>query len=331
MSWWQQKATDPAEVVKKRLDRIEQENQQSVQWDHRFAFVSIVTIAITAVLGIARTAVAALVAGRIQGVDAINLCVAFLFVLVMNRGLLAAARNIRRKEARREQVFPEDRATMWGVALIESVSLGYMLFNFEHPADIIQWILLIARASVIPYATIYLEIQRQHPIDPQDIAIQTEIASGIGLLRDIVTIANDRSVPTGYKVGMYKASADLTVQQAVKLDAMKAAADALQVYKHPETVVLVDVQGQPLLVENDEGVQTLSTNSNSTRKRTAIDIRQKEVFKHLDAHTNTSARELARRFEVSVTTAQMDIRAWKAARYATQQSQTTEREAGHDS
>jgi hypothetical protein len=249
----------------------------------------------------------------------------------MNRGLLAAARNIRRKQSRREAVQTEDRATMWGVALIESVSLGYMLYSFEQPHDAIQWLLLFARASVIPYATIYLETQRQQPIDPQDISIQTEIGSGLAVLREIVTLANAPDVPMTFKVGMYKASADLTPLQLSKLDGMQQAADLLQTYRS-EQVTLVDAKGQPLLSApvslppRSDSTNTTSTPVQTHRKRphrgshgSDIDARQTAVFKHLDAFPATTARELAKRFGVAPATAQMDIRAWKAARQAVQQ------------
>lgn len=242
----------PADKVLAKLDRIEQENERSVKMDHRFGAIAVVTIAAAAMIGMSAESITHFFAKTAKPIDAISFVIAFVAVIVMNRGLLAAARNIRRAESRGEAASQGDQRTLYGVMLMEALSFGYMLSTFEHPSTFIQWALLVGRAVVLPYATVYLEQQREMPIDPQDIGIQTEIASGMGVLRDFVMSANDRAVPTALKVAYYQASATLTPEQDRKLTAMQTAAQVYEQFKVTgqispvPAIQLVDKQGAPL-------------------------------------------------------------------------------------
>jgi hypothetical protein len=118
MPFWQKKDIDPAQEVAARVKKLERENEIAVKMDHRFGAIGVLTIAIAALIGMAAESVQALLKGAISQSDAIQLITAFAAVIVMNRGLLAAARNIRRAEGRGEQPRPRDIATMYGVMLI---------------------------------------------------------------------------------------------------------------------------------------------------------------------------------------------------------------------
>jgi hypothetical protein len=58
-----------------------------------------------------------------------------------------------------------------------------------------------------------------------DILAQVELASGLGLIRDAVTIANDSSASFSQKVALFGASAVMTPQDRERLDGLLAAVE----------------------------------------------------------------------------------------------------------
>ena len=294
----------PADKVLAKLDRIEQENERSVKMDHRFGAIAVVTIAAAAMIGMSAESITHFFAKTAKPIDAISFIIAFVAVIVMNRGLLAAARNIRRAESRGETASQGDQRTLYGVMLMEALSFGYMLSTFEHPSTAIQWALLVGRAVVLPYATVYLEQQREMPIDPQDIGIQTEIASGMGVLRDFVMSANDRNVPTALKVAYYQASATLTPEQDRKLSAMQTAAQVYEQYKVSgkieavTPIQLVDKRGAPLatkppptIVRTDEKPKVKP--ATPKERNVVTDAQYQKAVELLTANPKMSGRKLA--------------------------------------
>ena len=67
---------------------------------------------------------------------------------------------------------------------------------------------------------------RDHlPVTARDILAQVELASGLGLIRDAVTIANDASASLSQKVALFGASAVMTPQDRERLDSLLAAVE----------------------------------------------------------------------------------------------------------
>jgi hypothetical protein len=69
------------------------------------------------------------------------------------------------------------------------------------------------------------EVQRSLPVTARDILAQVELASGLGLIRDAVTIANDASASLSQKVALFGASAVMTPQDRERLDGLLAAVE----------------------------------------------------------------------------------------------------------
>jgi hypothetical protein len=69
---------------------------------------------------------------------------------------------------------------------------------------------------------------RPLPVTARDILAQVELASGLGLIRDAVTIANDAAASLGQKVALFGASAVMTPQDRERLDGLLAAVEAQQ-------------------------------------------------------------------------------------------------------
>jgi len=251
MSIFARATIDPAQAITRKIQRLERQNASAVGWDHRFGVVGILTIAVAALIGMAADAVVGALAGTITRDGAVQLIAAFTGVLVMNRGLLAAARNIRRAESRGELPLRRDQITMWGVMAIESISFGFMLWIFEgRPAVLtVAFLLIVLRAGVLPYSTVYLEMQREQPPDPVDIGVQTEIGQGLGVMGDLVRQAYDRDIPTALKIHNYRANATMTPEMDQRLERMTQAAQAYEVYKTTGRITLLDQHGRPLVAQ----------------------------------------------------------------------------------
>jgi len=69
---------------------------------------------------------------------------------------------------------------------------------------------------------------RPLPVTARDILAQVELASGLGLIRDSVTIANDASASLGRKVALFGASAVMTPQDRQRLEGLLVAVEAQQ-------------------------------------------------------------------------------------------------------
>jgi hypothetical protein len=306
---------DPAVEVTRRVRRLERQNSTSVRWDHRFGAVGVLTIAIAALIGMSAESIVAALGGTMSRADIMQLVAAFFGVLVMNRGLLAAARNIRRAESRGDVTLLRDRVTMWGVMAIESISFAYMLWTFEnHPSMLsVQGLLLVARAAIIPFSTVYLEMQREQPPDPIDISVETEIGQGLGVMSDLVTQAYDRDIPTALKLWNYRASASMSPEMSERLERMAQAAQAYQIFKESGRVTLLDQRGQPMRHVTPTETRDIPPAKPSKRPPARATVTEERVQEAIGQGI-TGARAIARHLNASPSTVHGILRRMQAAR-----------------
>jgi hypothetical protein len=66
------------------------------------------------------------------------------------------------------------------------------------------------------------------PVTAKDILAQVELASGLGLIRDAVTIANDASASLSQKLALFGASAVMTPQDRERLEGLLSAVERQQ-------------------------------------------------------------------------------------------------------
>ncbi len=85
------------------------------------------------------------------------------------------------------------RGVMATVAVLEAGTYAYMAWRYETPVSVVAWALILSRALAAPLLSVYLAMARPLPVTARDILAQVELASGLGLIRDAVTIANDAS------------------------------------------------------------------------------------------------------------------------------------------
>jgi hypothetical protein len=128
------------------------------------------------------------------------------------------------------------RGVIATVAALEAGAYAYMAWRYETPVSLVAWALILSRALAAPLLSVYLAMARPLPVTARDILAQVELASGLGLIRDAVTIANDASASLSQKVALFGASAVMTPQDRVRLDGLLAAVEAQRT--PPEAVTL---------------------------------------------------------------------------------------------
>jgi hypothetical protein len=165
--------------------------------------------------------------GHVDLPAAISLGVSTLLVLCMDVAMLYAASMLRLLGMRRAE--PRSmrlhRGVMATVAVLEAGTYAYMAWRYETPMSIVAWGLILSRALAAPLLSVYLAMARPLPVTARDILAQVEPASGLGLIRDAVTIANDASASLSQKVALFGASAVMTPQDRERLDGLLAAVE----------------------------------------------------------------------------------------------------------
>jgi hypothetical protein len=120
------------------------------------------------------------------------------------------------------------RGVMATVAVLEAGTYAYMAWRYETPVSVVAWALILSRALAAPLLSVYLAMARPLPVTARDILAQVELASGLGLIRDAVTIANDTSASLSQKVAVFGASAVMTEQDRQRLEGLLSAVEAQQ-------------------------------------------------------------------------------------------------------
>lgn len=194
--------------------------------------------------------------GQIDLPAAISLGVSTLLVLSMDVAMLYAASMLRLLGMRRAEPCSMrlHRGVMATVAVLEAGTYAYMAWRYETPVSLVAWALILSRAMAAPLLSVYLAMARPLPVTARDILAQVELASGLGLIRDAVTIANDASASLSQKVALFGASAVMTPQDRERLEGALQAVEA----QHAPTKALPLPPGvaEGSLKESLEGVAT---------------------------------------------------------------------------
>src|SRR5215467_4849174 len=139
------------------------------------------------------------------------------------------------------------------VAVLEAGTYAYMAWRYETPISLVAWALILSRALAAPLLSVYLAMARPLPVTARDILAQVELASGLGLIRDAVTIANDASASLSQKVALFGASAVMTPQDRERLDGLLTAVEARGTPPEPVSLPAGSV---------DDSVEEVATSSN---------------------------------------------------------------------
>jgi hypothetical protein len=105
-----------------------------------------------------------------------------------------------------------------GMARLAHVCASLMLVLFSAGS-------LVALGGDALLLSVYLAMARPLPVTARNILAQVELASGLGLIRDAVTIANDSSASLSQKVALFGTSAVMTPQDRERLDGLLVAVE----------------------------------------------------------------------------------------------------------
>jgi len=162
--------------------------------------------------------------GSLDIPSTISLAVSTLLVACMDVGMVYAASMLRLLTARRAD--PQEKrlhqAVLFGVAILEAGTYLLMSARYEHPISWPLWLLIVARALTAPLLSVYLSLARPLPVTSRDILAHVELASGQGVIREAITIANDPQAPFNEKVALFAASAQMVPSDRARLDALLA-------------------------------------------------------------------------------------------------------------
>ena len=227
----------PEDGVAIALKQLEQQNAGLVRLAHLFAGMLVVSTSVASLIALAGDIVQAVVQEIRTHPDQLripilaSIIITFLLVLAMDTGMLLAAGQIRVKLARKAALgaMAFDLVIMIGVACLEAGTYCYMLWQYEHPANQLAGVLIIARAIAVPLLSMYLVMARPVAVMPADILALAALAAGTGFLRDVADIASNKRLPTSAtrrKLRLFAAAAQLNAPQRKALvDMLHAAED----------------------------------------------------------------------------------------------------------
>jgi hypothetical protein len=229
---WRARWLGERDEVADQLADIARQGSAMARLAHICASLMLVLFSAGSLVALGGDALLSVLDGAQQGhVDlpaAISLGVSTLLVLCMDVAMLYAASMLRLLGMRRAE--PRSmrlhRGVMATVAILEAGTYAYMAWRYETPVSVVAWALILSRALAAPLLSVYLAMARPLPVTARDILAQVELASGLGLIRDAVTIANDASAALSQKVALFGASAVMTPEDRERLDGLLAAVEA---------------------------------------------------------------------------------------------------------
>jgi hypothetical protein len=231
---WRARWFGERDEVADQLADIARQRASMARLAHVCASLMLVLFSAGSLVALGGDALLSVFAGVQQGhVDlpaAISLGVSTLLVLCVDVAMLYAASMLRLLGMRRAEprAMRLHRGVMTTVAVLEAGTYAYMAWRYETPLSAVAWALILSRALAAPLLSVYLSMARPLPVTARDILAQVELASGLGLIRDAVTIANDASASLTQKVALFGASAVMTPQDRQRLEGLLSAVEAQQ-------------------------------------------------------------------------------------------------------
>src|SRR5215831_9912305 len=231
---WRARWFGERDEVADQLADIARQGSGMARLTHGCASLMLVLFSAGSLVALGGDALFGLLDGAQQGqVDlpaAISLGVSTRLMLCMDVAMLYAASMLRLLGMRRAE--PRSmrlhRGVMATVAVLEAGTYAYMAWRYETPSSVVAWALILSRALAAPLLSVYLAMARPLPVTARDILAQVELASGLGLIRDAVTIANDNSASLSQKVALFGASAVMTPQDRERLHGLLTVVDRQQ-------------------------------------------------------------------------------------------------------
>jgi hypothetical protein len=211
-----------SDPIERQLTAIAREGAMLARIAHLCAFLMLILFSAGSLVALAGDSLQAIANGRATFPDIIAASVSGLLVACMDTAMLYAASILRLLAVRRaaKEEGRLHRFVLFSVAILEAGTYGYMSWRYEHPADIVAWALIAARALAAPLLSVYLSLARPLPVMARDMLALGERIAGEGVLRDLAHIAGDASASLVEKVGLYIAAAVIAPDDATRLQAL---------------------------------------------------------------------------------------------------------------
>ena len=221
--------------IERQLDEVSKQGSGMARAAHACALLLICLFSLGSLVALGGDALASIVAewhhGQVDIPSVISIAVSTLLVLCMDVGMIYAASMLRRLAARRAD--PSEtrihQAVIGVVAVLEASTYAYMSARYEHPASLVVWALILARAAAAPLLSVYLSMARTIPISARDVLYQAELIAGRGVLRHVTELANNPEASLSELLAMYRAAGDTSETDDQRLVALIAAVQPNQV------------------------------------------------------------------------------------------------------
>ncbi len=215
--------------IERQLDEVSRQGSGMARAAHACALLLICLFSLGSLVALGGDALASIVAewhhGQVDIPSVISIAVSTLLVLCMDVGMIYAASMLRRLAARRAD--PSEtrihQAVIGVVAVLEASTYAYMSARYEHPASLVVWALILARAAAAPLLSVYLSMARTIPISARDVLYQAELIAGRGVLRHVTELANNPEASLSELLAMYRAAGDTSETDDQRLVALIAA------------------------------------------------------------------------------------------------------------
>ena len=249
LTWLRRGALDP---VAEQLRDLERQGAGMARLAHLAAFALVLVFSAGSLVALSGEALTALLASATRGAldmpAAISIAVSTLLVVAMDMALLVAAATVRMLRLRRQEGAALHVAVIVGVSVVEASTYAYMSYLYDRPASWAVWALIAARALSAPLVAVYLSLARSLPVSARDILAQVELATGRGVVRDMVRIAGDSAAPLERKLSLYSASSVMTPEDSARLAALIAVEQATRTQEVPDAALAVKGEDTPLVV-----------------------------------------------------------------------------------
>lgn len=210
-----------SDPIERQLSAIAREGATLARLAHVCAFLMLILFSAGSLVALAGDSIQAIVSGHATFPAMIAASVSGLLVACMDTAMLYAASILRMLAARHadQRDGRLHRFVLFGVAILEAATYGYMSWLYEHPSGV-AWALIGARALAAPLLSVYLSLARPLPVMARDMLALGERIGGEGVLRDLARIAGDASAPLAEKVSLYMAAALIAPDDETRLRAL---------------------------------------------------------------------------------------------------------------
>lgn len=218
------KRSDP---VAEQLRQVERQGAGMAMMAHGIAFALVLVFSAGSLVALAGEAFAHFLeqwrGGTLDIPSAISFVVSLILVIAMDYALLVAAQTVNILRQRRQKGAGWHMLVIGWVSAVEAATYLYMSVRYDHPVTVAVWLLLIVRAITAPGAAVYLSLTRTLPLGARDIFYQVELATGRGVIRDMIAIAGDPDAEMRRKLALFGAASVMAPDDRTKLDQLMLA------------------------------------------------------------------------------------------------------------